>query len=519
LDATSQIGEAARADRVSFWVASATGPDREALDADLSPEVAVVGGGIVGLTTALLLAEAGRDVTLLEADEVAAGVSGYTTAKVTAGHGLIYSHLATIDPEIARLYAEAQLAGLASVVSLCARLDIDCDLERLPNHVVVETDDEVQRLEVEARAASAAGLNVRLTDGSAVPFPARGSLVLEDQAQFHVRKYLLALAAALVEAGGRIFHHSRVTELTGDGPYVVRTADAELRARAVVVATHYPIVEQGFFVPRIHPRRSYVVAAHLTGTPPDGMFINAGTPTRSVRTAPLAGGDRIVLVGGEGHRVGQDDATAERYATLERFMREHFAVGETMFRWSTQDNHSIDRLPYVGRLGSSGDLYAATGFAGWGMTNGTAAALVLSDAIRGERNPWASVFDPGRRHLAASAKRLLVESANVAVHEVRPKLAIDRRASVEDVQPGEGAVLSIDGSEQAVSRDADGRVHVVEASCTHMGCTVTWNAAESTWDCPCHGSRFAPDGRVLHGPALAPLAAASREIAAQAVNT
>ena len=319
------------------------------------------------------------------------------------------------------------------------------------------------------------------------------------------------LADRATAAGARIYDRSRVVEIAGEGPFVVKTEDGSVQAAVTVVATHYPIVEQGFFATRIHPRRSYVVAAPANGPVPEGMFINAGSPTRSVRTAPLPDGGRLVLVGGEGHRVGQDDKSADRYETLEQFMHEHFSVAETMFRWSTQDNHSIDRLPYVGRVGGNDELYVATGFGGWGMTNGTAAALALSDAIQGDARPWATLYDLGRRHVKASAMRFLTENANIATRQLKRALSNNTRESpadsVDAIQPGQGAIVKADGSERAVSRGSDGTLYAVSPSCTHMGCSVTWNTAESTWDCPCHGSRFAPDGQVLHGPALQPLKA------------
>jgi glycine/D-amino acid oxidase-like deaminating enzyme/nitrite reductase/ring-hydroxylating ferredoxin subunit len=500
-------GEAVRADRVSYWLSSADEQPRRSLDTDLEIDVAVLGGGLVGLTAGLLLAEAGQGVVVVEADRIASGVSGYTTAKVTAGHGLIYAQLeASLGADTARMYAESQLAGLAWVREVCERGAIDCDLEETSDYVVAETEDELDRLDAEIEAARRAGLSVeRVRDLDVVPFPAVGALVLGNQAQFHVRRYLLALARLIDAAGGQIVEHSRVAEVTGAGPYLVRTEAGTVRARAVVVATHYPIVEQGFFVTRIHPRRSYVVAAPLTSEAPEGMFINTRAPTRSVRTARLDDGRRLLLVGGEGHRVGHDDSTGERYAALERFMADHFSVGETTFRWSTQDNHAVDRLPYIGRIGGEGELYVATGFAGWGMTNGTAAGLMISDALRGMPSRSAALYDPDRLHLAASAKAFLTENTAIAAGELRSTLGRDKVESLEAIAPGEAAIVSGAEGDQAVYRDRAGGLHAVSAACTHMGCTVTWNEAESTWDCPCHGSRFATDGRVLHGPALSPL--------------
>jgi len=488
-------------------MSSAPAPAYEALSDDTEIDVAVVGGGIVGLTTALLLSSSGRNVAVLEGGRIVAGVSGFTTAKLTAGHGLAYSALEhSHGEEAARLYAESQLVALAAVSELCRTHAIECDLEPAANYIVARDEAERAKLDGELEAASRAGLAPRAVgDLSEVPFPAIAAIALDDQAQLHPRRYLLGLAAAFTAAGGKIFERSRVTEITGNGPFALCVGDASLHAQAVVVATHYPIVEQGFFVTRIHPRRSYVVAAPLRSATPVGMFITAGPPTRSVRTAPLEGGRRLILVGGEGHHVGRRDEDSEPYATLERFMEEHFDVDDGRYRWSTQDNFSVDGLPYLGRLGDAGNLYVATGFGGWGMSNGTLAALIICDALQGKDNAWAELYDPDRRSLVSGAKRFVTENVAITPHQLEGTLVAGSAASIDDIAAGKGAIIHSDGKEYAVSRAADGRLSVVSARCTHMGCTVTWNEEESSWDCPCHGSRFAPDGRVLHGPALHPL--------------
>jgi glycine/D-amino acid oxidase-like deaminating enzyme/nitrite reductase/ring-hydroxylating ferredoxin subunit len=498
---TRGLGEAARADRVSFWVASAPAPRFGRLEGRCEADVAVVGAGIVGLTAALLLAEAGKDVLVVEADRIAAGVSGYTSAKVTAGHGLIYSHLeGAFDSETARFYAESQTAGLSLIRELCEGRPIACDFEPQANYLFAETKADLEQLEREAAAAGRAGLRVSLAREVDIPVPTEGALRLDGQAQFHVRKYLLALASFVIEAGGRIVESSRVTEVSGEGPYLVSAATGAVEAASVVVASHYPVVQGEFFAKRIHPRRSYVVAAPLSGAEPPGMFINVSPPTRSFRTTPLPDGSRLLLVGGEGHRVGQEDDTESRYDILEGFMREHFAVGETAYRWSTQDNFTLDGLPFVGRPGGAGGTFVATGFGGWGMTNGTAAALAISDAIQGRSNLWAGIYDLERRSILASAGRFLTETANVVAQEIGGHLP-PRPQSIDALEACQGVVISLDGKDVAVSRSPDGSLRAVSASCTHLGCRVSWNPAESSWDCPCHGSRFASDGRVLHGPA------------------
>ena len=499
------MGEASRRDRISYWIASTDALELPRLEGSIRTDVVVVGAGIVGLTAALLMCEAGRKVVVLEADQVAAGVSGYTSAKLTAGHGLAYSHLEdAFGRDHARAYAESQTAAIDFVRELCRRRGIECDLEERTNVVYAATSSDVARTEKEAAAASRAGLPASLTQDAGLPFPVAGAVQLTGQAQFHVRKYLLGLASLVTDAGGAVYAKSRVDEITGSEGYEVRVAGGTVSAPAIVVATHYPIVGQGFFATRIHPRRSYVVAAPLQGDADlDGMFITAVSPTRSLRTARLDGGGRLLLVGGEGHPVGDPPPSPRPYETLERFMVEHFDVGEISHRWSTQDNYSIDGLPYVGEMPGAVGTYAATGFGGWGMSNGTLAALLLADAVKGVENSWSSVYALERRSAGASARRFLSANTRIAKRQlVGPRSSTQ---NMETLAAGEGGIFSLDGRKAAVSRDASGGLVAVSASCTHMGCTVAWNAAESTWDCPCHGSRFAPDGYVLHGPALSHL--------------
>jgi len=346
-------------------------------------------------------------------------VSGYTTGKVTAGHGLIYSHLeGAFDAETARLYADSQITALSHIRELCEGRSIDCDFESRPNYLFAETKAEVEQLELEAAAARRAGLPVSLVRNTDTPIPADAVLRLDEQAQFHTRRYLLELASFVTRAGGRIVESSRVTDVSGDGPYLVSATAGTVKAKAVIVATHYPVVEGGFFVKRIHPRRSYIVAAPLEAPDFDGMFINISTPTHSFRTAPLPDGSRLLLVGGEGHRVGQEDDTDMRYELLEGYLTEHFSAGEVEFRWSTQDNFTLDGLPFVGRTPGSENVFVATGFGGWGLTNGTAAALAISDAIQGRPNTWAGIYDLDRRSVVASARRFVTQAVNMAAQEI-----------------------------------------------------------------------------------------------------
>ena len=487
----------------SYWIASTAETDFPRLDGDVSVDVAVLGAGITGITVAEKLKRAGKTVALLESKRALHGVTGYTTAKLTAGHNVVYTHLERhFGPEGARLYAQANEAAIADVAETAAERAIDCDLERTRNYVYSESDDDVAALEAEAEAARRAGLAASFTRETELPFPVAGAVVLEDQAQFHPRKYLLPLLQGLPGDGTHVFELTRALGVEDGAPCRVVTDRGEVRARDVVVATHLPILDRGLFFAKTHPSRAYVVAAGVGSDAPTGMYISTETPTHSVRSAPRDGG-RLLLVGGEGHKTGQESRTDERYARLASWAHERFGVDEFEYRWSTQDNYSVDRIPYIGRVRrGSKHVYVATGYGGWGMSNGTAAAILLADLVLGRDNRWAELFDAKRLKPATAVRDFVTENANVGKRWFVDRAAAARRHDVSDLRPGEGRVARLDGELVAVNRDAAGALHAVSAVCTHLGCVVGWNPGERSWDCPCHGSRFAPDGAVIQGPAV-----------------
>ncbi len=487
----------------SVWIE--TGPAQPALpelDHDVRADVAVLGGGIVGITTALLLAEAGVEVVLLEANQLARGVSGYTTAKVSSQHGLIYDTLRSkFGSDGARTYAQANEAALAWMAERVERDGIDCDFRRLPSYAYVTSSSQRSQVEDEVEAALEAGLSASLVETTPLPYPVEAAVRFENQAEFHVRKYLLALAEGL-PSNCRVYENSHAAEVDADEQIVVKTPGGRVIADQVVVATHYPFLDRSLAFARVHPQRSYALACRIAGLPPAGMFISGDSPTRSVRGIPIDG-EELLLVGGEGHKTGTGGDTERRYRRLEQFAREHWGVISVDYRWSSQDNTTLDGLPYVGPLTPrSKRVLMATGFAKWGMTNGTAAALMLTDRLLGRDNPWAALFDPNRLELLASASTFFKENAQAGLHFVGDRLTKPGLRSIDELQPGEGDIVQLDGEKVAGYRDERGELTAVSTRCTHLGCQVNWNKAEKSWDCPCHGSRFAPDGDVLQGPAV-----------------
>ncbi|MFG3549437.1 FAD-dependent oxidoreductase [Streptomyces sp. NPDC047725] len=491
----------------SYWLETAPGAPRPALTEDLEVDIAVIGGGIAGLSTAFELARAGRSVAVLEAGRIAAGVTGHTTAKLSVLHTLVYDKLRrTRGAEGARLYARSQTEAVEHAAALAIELGIDCEWEARDSYTYVCDAGRVEELRAEAAAAGEAGLPASFVTETGLPFPVAGAVRVSGQAQFHPRKYLLALAEALESLGGRIFEQTTVHGLDEGEPCRVSTeAGATVTARDVVVATHYPIFDRALLFARLSPRRELVVAGPVAADRDvDGMYITPDEGTRSVRTAPLDDGRRLLIVTGEHFTPGTGD-TRERFDRLSAWAREHFPGVDLTHAWATQDIDPTDTVPMVGPLHQgTRHAYVATGFGGWGMSGGIMAGLLLTAQITGRECAWSGLYDPRRlKTQVREAPQLLKTQAQVAGHFLGDRLK--PAPPVDALPPGEGAVVRVDGHRLAVYRDDDGALHAVSPRCTHLGCLVDFNAAERAWECPCHGSRFGTDGTVIQGPATKPL--------------
>jgi glycine/D-amino acid oxidase-like deaminating enzyme/nitrite reductase/ring-hydroxylating ferredoxin subunit len=444
------------------------------------------------LSTALALIEAGATVAVYEAGRVCSGVTAYTTAKVSSLHGLKYAGLSSNrDEDTARQYAEANQAGLARVAHWVDLYGIDCDFERRAACTYTTDADRVKDVEAEVAAATDAGLDAVFVESDPdLPFPIRAAVRLEDQAQFHPRRYCLGLARAIVERGGAIHEHTRVVDIDGLGG-----------AEHVVLATHLPFLDRGGFFAKTHPERSYALAVRLAesgAAAPSAMYLSADAPTRSLRTA-----GEFLIVGGEGHKVGHEADTRHRYDALRTWASEHFDVADVAYQWSAQDYVAVDGTPFVGRMVPGSNVFVATGFGKWGMANGTAAALMIADAIGGVADVKWSAFDATRLRDPLTSRAMYQEN----IDAVAGHLALDRLKTLSpppatSLAPGEGGIVDLQGEKVAGFVDDAGALHAVSPVCTHLGCLVGFNTAERTWDCPCHGSRYTVDGAVIQGPAV-----------------
>jgi glycine/D-amino acid oxidase-like deaminating enzyme/nitrite reductase/ring-hydroxylating ferredoxin subunit len=479
-----------------LWLHTASAPTYPVLERELDTDVAILGGGITGLTTALLLKRDGARVAVVEAARVGSGVTGCTTAKVSALQSTIYSTIASRHgDERTAVYAEASRAGVDEVAALVEQEGIDCDLERRPAFTYAADDSRLSAVEREAEVTRQAGLDTALTESVDLPYRVAGAVRLADQLQFHPVRYAQGLAAAVDGDGSVVREGTRALGVAEGSPCEVRTTGGTITARQVVVATHYPLLDRGLFFVRLKAQRSYCLAARVRGVLPQGMSISAGPPTRSVRSY-----NDHLIVAGEGHDTGDDKSAAGAYERLERFAREHWNVEAVTHRWSAQDPSPYDLLPVIGSYTPvSSRLYVASGYMKWGLSSGTFAAMILADLIAGRGNPWADAFSPNRLSLR-SVPELAQLNAKTGMHFFGDRLAPARASS--DVAPGEARVVRSGLGKTGVYRDEEGELHAVSLRCTHLGCLLRFNAAERSWDCPCHGSRFDVDGAVLEGPAV-----------------
>lgn len=487
----------------TIWTRTSSGPSYPALRGDLDCDVAVVGGGITGVTAAWLLAQAGRRVALLEAHSIGSGVTARTSAHVTEALDTRYATLESrFGRDGARLARDSQRAAIDRIDALASRLGLDCDLAHVPAYLYAEPDADASEVAQEYEAAARAACAVSLLDHAPLPFRTSRTLRFDRQLRFHPLRYVHGLLRDAVSLGAQVFEHSRVVDYEDGEPCVLETEHGRVRAADVFFATHSPLHRFRFHT-RVAPYRSYVVAVAVDDFP-DGLFFDTADPYHYLRRYDTDEGP-VVLVGGEDHKSAHVADETAAFSRLEQYTRARLDFTRYAARWSAQLFEPSDGLPYVGRAAPGGHVFVATGFSGNGLTNGTMSALLVNDLILGHFNAWASLYDPQRIKALASAAEFVKENVDVGLHFVGGFLSRGDASSVTEVPPGEGRLVTLGGRKHAVYRAPDGELTALSPLCTHLYCHVAWNTAEKTWDCPCHGSRFAPTGEVLEGPARAAL--------------
>lgn len=495
----------------SLWHATSGTLERDALSADARADVCVVGGGIAGMVTALLLAREGRQVVVVDDGPLGGGETGRTTAHLSDALDDRYVELERLHgQEGARLAAESHRAGIDLLERIAREEQIDCDFTWVDGYLF-PADDEgdagVERLGKELDAARRAGVAVDWAEAPPyAPFTGRRALRFERQARFHALRFIEGVARALEASRGRIFTGTHVTSVQGGSPVRVETAGGHvIRASACVVATNSPITDYMVTHVKQAPYRTFAIAARVAkGAVPDALYWEDADPYLYIRLQQGEGHD-WVIVGGEDYKTGQKEDDPERLERLEQWTRERFPMVESVdYRWSGQVLEPSDGLAFIGpNPDGAENVYIATGDSGHGMTHGAIAGLLLTDLILGRESRWARLYDPKRVSLRA-ATDMAKENLNVAAQYTAWVLPGDVPDD-DDVPRGEGRVVRRGTRLVAVYCDDEGRRHERSAACTHLKCIVNWNDLEKSWDCPCHGSRFDPYGSVLNGPAMEPL--------------
>lgn len=505
----------------SYWTANVDIPHFPKLDADADADVVIVGAGMTGITAAYLLAKAGKRVMLLEAGSVLHGTTGHTTAKITAQHDLIYDeYIQHFGEEKTRLYYEANRDALQWIRQTVEAEQITCDWANDEACLYALSALNADKLNKEYEAYRKLGIPGEMQSGIRLPLPVTAALSMPDQARFDPLAYLSALLDRAIGLGVHLFENTTVMKVEeADAPVVVTEEGYRITCRDVISASHFPFLDwKGFYFARLEAKRSYVLAVRTTKPYAGGMYLSVDEPKRSIRLVRNEAEDEpLLLIGGEGHKAGQSECTIRHYEALQTFAESLFDVKEIAWRWSTQDLETLDKLPYIGPYNArSRHIYVATGYRKWGMTNSTVAAHLLTNLILEVKDRYQAVFTPARLHADPDVKSFVTQNVDVAKHLVQGKLDMALRKPTgkfvlalrkpDELGLGEGGVVRMGVKRVGAYRDGDGALHVVDTTCTHMGCETNWNDADRTWDCPCHGSRYAYTGEVIEGPAKEPLA-------------
>ncbi|URZ15588.1 FAD-dependent oxidoreductase [Clostridium felsineum] len=487
----------------SYWLDSTEETNYPTLKNDVTVDVAIIGGGITGITTALLLKDEGLKVAVLEADRIVQGTTGHTTAFVTSQHGVIYNNL--IDNfgfENAKQYALANETAIDFIENMIHKYNIDCNFLRLPAYTYTRDETYTETLKNEANAAKSLGINAKYTENLNLPFEIKGALLFENQAQFHPRKYLLKLAENIPDSNNQIYEHTRIVDIEKSDNYTLVTdTGLKITASKVVLASHFPFYDNlGLYFAKLRPERSYVVTAKIKNKLPSGTFVASSNEDWYFREEKYRD-TSMLIIGGQDHKTAHDNDIKNRYYELKKYAETTFDIEKFLYCWATQDYITVDGVPYVGHITSSEEnIYVATGYGEWGMTNGTAAANIIKDLIVNGKSPYEDIYNPSREIHLSSIKNIVRENLDVAKELIKGKLKLG--SDNISLKNDEGKIVKINGEKYGAYKDINGKLHLVDVTCTHLGCELKWNNAEKSWDCPCHGSRFTFEGDIIEGPAV-----------------
>ncbi len=503
---------------LSLWLKDGIGVELTPLTENEQTDVLIVGAGITGITAAYLLTKQNIDVMLIDKRTPLSLASGNTTAKFTFQHSLIYHQIMDNDgADQAILYYKAQMEGMRLVKDIIQENNIECDFKQTYACVYAKDQSEIETLKEEQKAYENMNVQSDLIYEDPHNLGYKAALKVDDQFELNPVKYLRFMLRYLLEHNVRIYKDTMAVDIKSKGPYTVETKDRyNIEANSVIVASGYPFFDaNSMYFARLEPFRSYLTAYGTKNTQSnEGMFISMEEAAPySIRFSDTDG-QRYLLVGGQGHKVGQKESEMADYESLLHFAFTHFNVEQVAYRWSAQDYKSVDLIPYIGRLSSDYEnVYIATGYNKWGMTNGSFAADLITSMIKekevtreetitqDDKSSYTELFNPSRGEIPSNMGSFLKANLNVAKEMVKSKFG-SSDIELSELEPNQGAVMRIAGKKVAAFRDENGEVYTHSKVCPHMGCDLEYNDAEKSFDCPCHGSRFSARGIVIEGPAL-----------------
>lgn len=488
---------------ISYWHKTADIKTYPRLDKDIETETLIIGGGITGVTCAYSLSGKKKDVVLIEAGELCGGTTGSTTAKITIQHGLIYSRLMKEHGEkTARSYADAMKYALDFVNETVISEKIDCCLRENSAYAFAQTESETEKLKEEFDAAKQLGIDAKYISNPDFPKESTAALCYLKQSVFHPVRYVSSLAEAAKQRGAKLFCGTKAIQIRdGNAVTVICENGVKITAKHLLMATGYPIYDGpfGFYFTRLYPKREYGMAFNTKAVWPDGSYVNVGEPVRSIRTH-YENGKNILIIVGEQHTPARTGyATDVYFDNLANYAKKIVSNDcEIIANWSAQDYDTPDGIPYIGRLHANSNIFIASGYKKWGMTSGTLAGLMIADIIAHGESIYEETFSPARRDISGSLKTFLSESAGWLGEFIKSKVVAAQELT--GMRSGEGRTIDFNGKRAGIYLDSDGYATIVDITCTHLNTSLTFNAAEKTWDCPAHGGRFAIDGKLLEGP-------------------
>lgn len=490
----------------SFWIESTKNNGKfSTLTEDISCDVCIIGAGLFGLTTAYYLSKKGLNVIVLDKDEVGKKVSGHTTAKITSQHGLIYDYLIqTFGTDAAKKYLYANEDAIKNIKEIVNVEKIDCDLTSQSSFVYTTKPDDIEKIKAEVQAVNSLEFSAKFAEQTSLPFDISGAIMFPNQAMFHPRKYMLGLCNCIIKNNGHIFINTLVTDVKQDeNCYNTLANNSTVKSKYVVIASHYPFINfPGFYFTKMYQETSYIIGVDTKTDLFDGMYITSSDPTYSFRTTKNDNRN-ILLIGGANHKTGVDDVTySSTYDLLEQKAKELYPESKILYRWSTRDCITLDKVPYIGEFSNLiPNIYVGTGFNKWGMTTSNLAANIVADKILGIENKYEEVFTSTRLKPIKNIEEVTNMIKQTAKSLVIEKLKIPDN-TLNDIQNDSGRIIEIDGNKIGIYKDSSGNIHAIKPTCTHLGCMLSWNNADKTWDCPCHGSRFDYTGKNIYDPAF-----------------